>query len=169
MKIAMMLRPYPEPAWKLAAQAGVEYAVTNLAHVPADQPLTYATLARLKELFATAGLRLLVVESDPFPMDRVKLGLPGRDEDIERYCELLGMMGSLGIPVMCYNFMAVIGWSRTCTSTPTRGGAVTSSFDYEQVRNEFRDAYTAATDSEMPYDEFFDQVRNAPLTDAGVV
>jgi len=144
MKIAMMLRPYPEPAWKLAAQAGVEYAVTNLAHLPADQPLTYATLTRLKELFATAGLRLLVVESDPFPMDRVKLGLPGRDEDIERYCELLGMMGSLGIPVMCYNFMAVIGWSRTCTATPTRGGAVTSSFDYEQVRN-------------------------APLTDAGVV
>ncbi len=144
MKIAMMLRPHPEPAWKLAKQAGVDYAVTNLSHLGTDRPLTYAALAHLKEQFAEAGLRLEVVESDPFPMDRVKLGLPGRDEDIERYCELLRMMGSLGIPLMCYNFMAVIGWFRTCTATPTRGGALTSSFDYERVRN-------------------------APLTDAGVV
>lgn len=144
MKIAMMLRPHRGPAWKLAKQAGVDYAVTNVSHLTPDRPLTQSALADLKDRFAEAGLELCVLESDPFPMDRIKLGLPGRDEDIARYRDLLGMMGSLGISIMCYNFMAVIGWFRTCMATPTRGGALATSFDYEQVRG-------------------------APLTDAGVV
>jgi len=134
MKLSMMLRPYPEPAWKLAKQAGVDYAVTNLAHLPPGRPLNRQTLGELKDRFAEAGLTLWVVESDPFPMDRIKLGLPGRDEDIAAYCDLLQMMGELRIPVMCYNFMAVLGWFRTRTDTPSRGGALAPSFDYELVR-----------------------------------
>ncbi len=144
MKLAMMLSPEPGPSWKLAKQAGADYAVTNVSRLTGDAPLTRSTLAEVKERFAEAGLDLLVHESNPFPLDRVKLGLPGRDEDIERYCELLGMMGEVGIPIMCYNFMAVIGWHRTDTAIPTRGGALATGFDY-------------------------DAIKDAPLTDAGVV
>jgi mannonate dehydratase len=144
MKFCMMLRPEPEPTWALAKQAGVDYAVTNPSRLPGGQPPGYASLSKLKASFAEHGLDLIVLEGDPFPMDRIKLGLPGRDEDIARYCELLQAMGRLDIGVMCCNFMAQIGWFRTSRTVRTRGGALATSFDFEQVKN-------------------------APLTPAGVV
>ncbi len=144
MKIAMMLNPNPEPTWQLAKQVGVNHAVTNLSRLAAGRPFTEQFLTEVKDRFAEAGLELLVHESNPFDLDRIKLGLPGRDEDVEKYCELIGMMGSVGIPIVCYNFMAVIGWFRTDMAVPARGGALATGFDYEEIRN-------------------------APLTDAGVV
>jgi mannonate dehydratase len=53
-------------------------------------------------------------------------------------------MGRLGIPVFCYNFMAQFNWVRTSVSTPTRGGALVTSYDH-------------------------DLMKNAPLTEAGIV
>ena len=144
MKLAMMLSPQPGPTWKLAKQAGVDCAVTNFSRVSGDTPLTHAMIAQIKEQFAEAGLDLAVHESNPFPLDRVKLGLPGRDEDIERYCELIGVMGAVGIPIICYNFMPMIDWYRTSAEVPARGGALATGFDYEVSQRE-------------------------PLTDAGVV
>ena len=38
-------------------------------------------------------------------------------------------MGRLGIEVWCYNWMAVVPWSRTSTALPTRGGATATGFD----------------------------------------
>jgi mannonate dehydratase len=83
----------------------------------------------LKQRFADAGLNLSVIESSP-PMNLIKLGLPGRDEEIEQICEMLTNMGAAGIGVWCYNFMAVFGWLRTSTSTLTRGGALVTSYDH---------------------------------------
>ena len=37
-------------------------------------------------------------------------------------------MGELGIGLLCYNFMATLGWCRTHTHVPTRGGAFTNRF-----------------------------------------
>jgi mannonate dehydratase len=133
--LAMMLRPKPGPDWKLAAQAGVEHAVVCLNGLLTEKQTDRALLAQLKEELAEAGLDLQVAESDPFPMGRIKLGLPGRDEDADRYCALLQTMGELGIPVMCYNFMAQVGWYRSSVDVPTRGGALASGFDYEDIRS----------------------------------
>jgi mannonate dehydratase len=38
-------------------------------------------------------------------------------------------MGRLGIEVWCYNWMAVVPWSRTSTAIATRGGATATAFD----------------------------------------
>ncbi len=38
-------------------------------------------------------------------MNRIKLGLNGRDEDIGHFCQMLRNMGELGITLLCYNFM----------------------------------------------------------------
>ena len=62
-------------------------------------------------------------------MDRLRLGLPGREEELETVLELLRNMGRLGIEVLCYNWMAVVPWSRTSSSVPTRGGATATGFD----------------------------------------
>ena len=62
-------------------------------------------------------------------MDRLGLGAPGREEELENVLELLRTMGRLGIHVWCYNWMAVVPWSRTSTALPTRGGATATGFD----------------------------------------
>jgi mannonate dehydratase len=133
LKLGMMLRPVPEPAWKLAVQAGVEYAVSGISRVAGSAEGPFDAIRRTQEQFAEAGLELAALEGDPFPMDRIKLGQPGRDEDIDRYCAVLEAMGQLGVPIMCYNFMAVIGWLRTRTAVPTRGGALATSFDVDDL------------------------------------
>jgi len=91
------------------------------------------SLARVKSAYENAGFRLEVLESRP-PLDKAKLGLPGRDEEIETVCELLRNMGRLGIPVWCSEWMPIFGWMRTATTIPERGGALVSGFDYDVMR-----------------------------------
>ena len=43
--------------------------------------------------------------------------------------ELIRVMGRLGIEVLCYNWMAVVTWSRTSVALPGRGGAEVTGFD----------------------------------------
>jgi mannonate dehydratase len=42
-------------------------------------------------------------------------------------------MGELGIPLLCYNFMAQIGWWRSRDDVPGRGGALVSRFDLRET------------------------------------
>jgi mannonate dehydratase len=108
-----------------------------------EQPWELGPLRRLQERFEAAGFELSVIESSP-PMEQTRLGLPGRDAEIEQFSTMLRSMGVLGIPVVCYNFMAVINWLRTSTTIPARGGALVTGYDH-------------------------DLVRDAPLTEAGIV
>lgn len=132
MKFALFLPPEPNEMWQLAAQLGVTEAVASLPRVRPGGPSSwdFLPLLHMKQRFADTGLNVAVIESSP-PMDRVKLGLPGRDEEIDHVCELLTNMGAVGIPVWCYNFMAVFGWLRTSTSIASRGGALVTGYDHE--------------------------------------
>jgi len=131
-----MLRPEPSLLWRLVKQAGVNYAVGSL---PADdggaeRPWDFMPLMRLKTRLEDAGLDLTVIESSP-PMQKIRLGLPGRDEEIEWFCTLLRSMGALHIPVICYNFMAVFGWLRTHSAIPARGGALVTGYNHADMQN----------------------------------
>ena len=44
-------------------------------------------------------------------------------------------MGRLGIDVWCFNWMAVVSWSRTSPALPARGGASTTGFDLDVWRD----------------------------------
>jgi mannonate dehydratase len=137
MKIADLLPAIPDRKWALARQMGVRFAIAKLApeltHAP--PPWDFDALLRAKTRFAEGGFTLTGLEGDQFDMQRVKRGLPGRDEDIERYRQMLRNMGRLGINLLCYNFMAVIGWYRTAVAVPARGGALVSGFDQELIRD----------------------------------
>jgi len=133
-----MLGPGEASRWRLAAQIGVTHAIVGvtgaLQKVPREQ---YAeTLDRIKKEFETAGLKIAGVESHPVPAERIKLGLPGRDEEIENYIAAIRALGEVGIPMVCYNFMAGIGWYRTRVDVAERGGALTSEFDYQQAEKQ---------------------------------
>lgn len=138
MKIALHLPSQPNRNWTLAKQIGVEYAVTKIPQQwsGSEPPWSLVSLLKLKDDFEQAGLKLAVLEGDQFDMRRIKLGLPGREEDIARFCELLRSMGRAGLDLLCYNFMAQFGWTRTSVTTPARGGALASSFDYKAVKHE---------------------------------
>ena len=93
-----------------------------------------ATLARTKADFAEIGMHVAGVESHPVPAEKIKLGVDGRDEEIENYIAAIRALGNVGIPVLCYNFMAGLSWYRTKVDAPGRGGALITDFDLQAAK-----------------------------------
>lgn len=146
MRLAEFFTSQPDRLWPLALQMGIGHAVGPLpweVQAHGEKPWELMPLIRMKQRYADHGLELVVIENMP-PSNRIKLGLPGREEEIETMQQLIANMGAAGIPVLCYNFMAQMGWFRTSTTTRTRGGAQVSSYDHALMKD-------------------------APLTEAGVV
>ncbi|WP_432826017.1 mannonate dehydratase [Dactylosporangium sp. CA-092794] len=145
-RLSEFLSPRPEPLWDLVRQAGVTDVVAllqgaeqeqrmfaslqngRLHHHRVDQlPWSEASIARDQAVFAEAGFTVVAIE-DTVPMDRIRMGLPGRDEDIAAIIQQLEAMGNLGIRVLCYNWMALSSWSRTAVDVRSRGGALVTGF-----------------------------------------
>ncbi len=138
IKLALMLDIRNKERCILARQIGVNHAIVSvnrtLRRVPRDQYVE--ALAKLKASYEESGLTIAGVESHPVAAGKIKLGLPGRDEEIENYCAAIEALGKVGIPMCCYNFMAGIGWYRTKTDIAERGGALSSEFDNQIAKKQ---------------------------------
>jgi mannonate dehydratase len=103
-------------------------------HTPSD--LTgargYWDLDELLDLRARcerAGLVVEGIENVPYShWDKVLLGLPGRDEQLENYCTTIRNMAAAGIPVLGHHFLPTYVW-RTDLNARGRGGARVTAFD----------------------------------------
>lgn len=131
----ILLDPQPTPDWRRLRQIGVDHAVAVLPRRlrdwrgdANDPPWSLASLAVLHATVEAEGFALEVIEDNP-PMDRIRLGRPGREEELEQICVLIRAMGRLGIPVLCYNWSALLGWVRTELAARGRGGAIVAGFD----------------------------------------
>jgi mannonate dehydratase len=140
MKMALLLPAVRDEKRTLATQVGVRHAVTkaNPQLTKRPDPSDFGTLRSIHQDFADAGITLVGLEGDQFDMNRIKRGLPGRDQDIDRYRQMLRNMGRLGIGLLCYNFMprpaaAQHDWHRTRVDVPLRGGSLTTEFDLSQL------------------------------------
>jgi mannonate dehydratase len=131
MILADFLPPKRDRSWDLARQAGITHVIARChpRDTGLNPPWDIDALRTVQQQFAAANLKLIGLEGDEFDMRRIKLGLDGRDEDLALYRRMIGNMGALGIPLLCYNFMATIGWCRTDTQVPARGGAITNRFE----------------------------------------
>jgi mannonate dehydratase len=160
IQLAEVFPPYPSPVWTIAKQVGINYAVTGVPDSPdGPPPWDYMHLLRLKQRFTDAGLDLKVIESAPASiMEPVKLGLPNREERIERFCELITNMGKVGIPVMCYNWMAGFGWMRTSMTIPSRGGALVTGYDHSLMQDAPPTEYGTITEEAL-WDNMTDFLR----------
>ncbi|MFD4022198.1 mannonate dehydratase [Streptomyces sp. NPDC058576] len=128
MHIAEYIRPGQDRLMRLMRQCGVDHAVLRLPEGPdGSMPVDWETVRAAVRPVQEAGMRVEVLEPVP-PMDKVKQGLPGRDEEIARVHTLLHTMAALDIPLLCYNFM-VFGWGRTRMAEPGRGGSLVTGFD----------------------------------------
>ncbi len=145
IQLAEILPQYPSVAWDLAKQAGVTHAVASVPPASVDgESWDFLPLLRMQQRFKDADITLAVIETG-FPWLHLgKLGLPGRDEEIECCQTLIRNLGAIGVPTICWNFMAIFNWTRTSTTVPSRGGALVTGYDHELMAN-------------------------APNTDAGVV
>lgn len=139
VKLAEMLPPQPSRLWALARQAGVTHAVSGTAANPFidkdEEPWDYLPLQRLKNRFESEGLTLWVLEGGGPDLRRARLGLPGRDEEIDGFRTMLRNMGRLGIPIVCWNWMAQFGWLRTATGIRSRGGALVTGYDDADLKD----------------------------------
>ncbi len=132
----------PHLLWQWARQMGIRHAIVSARpeRTGLKPPWNIDALRQLQGDVAAAGLRIHGLEGDPFDMSRIKLGLDGRDEDLERYGRMLRNMGELGIPLLCYNFMAQIGWWRSRSDVSGRGGALVSRFDLAEMPADLTEA-----------------------------
>ena len=91
---------------------GVEGIVWALHDVPAGEEWPMDKIMHYKKLSEEFGLHLEVVESVNVHED-IKLGLPTRDKYIENYRKTIAKLATVGVKVICYNFMPVFDWIRT--------------------------------------------------------
>lgn len=128
--------PYGAERLQVIKQIGVDHLVY---YDMATMPVEYDELAAAVAQAANAGLTISVVECGP-PIDRIVLGLDGRDRQIAQFELAIRNMGRLGIEVLCYNFMPQVLPDamvvRTSYDAPARGGAVTTAFRMADVTPE---------------------------------
>ncbi len=119
---------------KIAKQLGVNHVIASmgLSRVRREE---YLDLARkTKEAWNAVGMTVVGVEGHPVAFDKLKLGIEGADEQIENTKWAIEALSKVGINMICYNFMAGLGWTRTSTKIEERGGALTSEFDLEAAK-----------------------------------
>ncbi len=117
-------------AWDFALASGVRHAVIRL---PEDGKFDYADKNHWQSLvkrFTDFGVTPVAIEPMPNELhDHIKAGDAMRDESIERVISMFPNMKAYGIDTICFNFMAHIGWLRTSSEYPERGGAKVTEFN----------------------------------------
>ena len=86
--------------------------VTSLHDIVTGEAWPLTDLLQRKDEIEAQGLDWSVVESLPLHND-IKTRSGDYRRHIENYRESLRNVGAAGIPVVCYNFMPVVDWTRT--------------------------------------------------------
>jgi mannonate dehydratase len=112
-----------------AAQIGVDEVQMNTPFLPGEKVWDIKDLKDLKHRIAAKGLKFEMIENIPLIFyDKVILGLPGRDEQIENYITTIKNCREIGIKILGHHFSPTFVW-RTNTESLGRGGAFVTEYD----------------------------------------
>ncbi|MCM3412721.1 mannonate dehydratase [Metabacillus litoralis] len=111
---------------------GVEGIVWALHDVPAGEEWPMDRITEVKQQADEYGLNIDVVESVNVH-EEIKLGLPSRDKYIENYKRTIEKLASVGVKVICYNFMPVFDWTRTDLFKEMEDGSTALFYEKEKV------------------------------------
>ena len=139
---------------RIGATAGQPEKLPILSKLRQGDFWEVADLVALKKLVESGGLGLFGLWHTPFSRwDKIILGLPGRDRQIENWNVSLRNIGKVGIPILQYNWVIdaaawLANW-RTTDKTIGRGGAHYVSFDYEVAKEVPTTEFGILTEDEL--------------------
>jgi mannonate dehydratase len=135
MKFALAMGP-DSPRVPFAKQIDVMHAVSGVIKDPNLKPWEPEAIKATRAAWEKEGMKWTVVEGPPTLGEQTKLALSGRDEEISNFITFMKNLKQYGgVDVICYNWMPVISWARTTMDRPGRGGALVTSFDYDDIKN----------------------------------
>ncbi len=109
-------------------QVGLKWARVEFG----EKPIGYEALFATQQRFARFGMRIYSGVHYSYRSLKVQLGQPGRDKDIETYCQFLRDLGRLKIPIASYDFHP--GNTYTTSVVPRRG-YMAREFDLDNFRS----------------------------------
>lgn len=130
---------------RLMVQMGCTDVIGNgprgvLYGAPRATPMTevwdYADIMLDKVQVERDGLRFEVLEDAP-NAEKIFWNLPDKEEQLENFCTSLKNLGDAGIKVIKVQHMPPVRLMipRTYHDKPTRGGATSTAFDYDDIKN----------------------------------
>ena len=122
----------PVPLAFIRQIPGMTHIVSAVYDEPVGEVWPVAKIVALQQQIEAAGLAFEVVESVPVHED-IKLGKPSRDRLIANYQQTLRNLASVGVKVVCYNFMPVFDWTRTELAKQLDDGSTCLAFDTQKV------------------------------------
>ena len=118
-----------------ASQLGVGNIVGNTPDQQGQNYWGFRSLLSMRTLVESYGLKLYAIENMPRHFyDKLRHGLPGRDEQLANVITSIENMGRAGIRCLGYEWMLDSVW-RTEASPTGRGGAVVTKYDHALAEN----------------------------------
>lgn len=149
--------------WDYAKQCGVNHGVIRLPETKDFDITNKSHWQKVVDEFLSYGIKPVVIEPLPNELhDHIKAGDEKRDECIEKVIKMLEFMDFFDIRILCFNFMAHIGWYRTRHDFIERGNALVTAFDVKDFKpvpdkkiteKELWDNYTYFIKKVIPYAE----------------